>query len=611
MNLDILRRQLPDYRRLNARELGALAEELDPVRRVALATVLDAELAGQWFPRAGRLQAVLDAMPTDAPTVAAMKAVALEGREPRRLDTREQNDKGDCEARLALATAEALAVHAPHLMTPGERTDILRAMDAGDKAALLVTLHARGPDANSESRIDAARGAVRQACPMTPELFRRSMRFFAGFEEGADPQRTLLLQQRVGTALAAAVTEERFRFDPLPALTAAQSLVAPALTRSTVGEDAVLQLDRFYRAAHDIPEFTAFGTELGQRMAQRLVYAGQDEASLYTRGIHRWDELHEPERGAVMQQLLNDMADAMDMPAPQLRIVDFSVFGRDERHRGFAKPREGAPGHADIFVNNAGRFGAMSSFASTVELLVHEFTHCHQEVLRHCPSEREFAQLGPAEQRGVAFTWTDNPTDSALAPLMRANAEHYVPADTGLSAYRLQPMEREAFATAEVATPYILSAMSSLAFRTDPRYVLATAAQALPVLEDIALVAGPEHGEGAPGEAPLLDAVQDLRSRIEALGPGAGRDGGNTARTVLRDLSGLMQRGDKALLALRADWGHADLRTVVDCGERFRQVQRSVQALQLGLLDPRARNTTALPGPGAAPHDLKGRRYHP
>lgn len=603
MNLDVLRRQLPPYDRLDDAGLAELARGLDPVRRVALAVVLDAEADAAWFPKRSRADAVIAQIETSSETLQALRAITLQGAQPRALSPAERNRQGDSEAGLVRATARAIAVHARALMSGEARIGALAGMTDFGKAVAFASLMSPGRSrADNELHLSALNTLV-PASPMNPELFRALKSFFPEFHKAPDATRAHALQQRVGESLAAEVGDEQFRFSGWQALTHAQALVAPDDVKTRPQDEGRAHQRRFYIAAHDLPETKLFADRMAQRFEQHLMDAPEGETWLYSKGVRDWPKLSEHQRVMVIGRLLSDAAQLMDVPVPELHLADFKALGKHSDNRGFQRAKAGEPGASEIWLNNAPPHSVLDSFDTAVMVALHEFTHCHQEVLRKCPSHAELAAMPPSERAEVRHSWPETPENKAMVSLIRANGQHYIPGSEDKPAYAMQPVEREAFATQHDTVPRVLRLFSAIAYRDDPAYVVSAVARVLPVLEDIALIAD---------RPDLTQAVDSLRSRVDVLPAQGGRPVSPAmARTLVRDLAAASDACEESLAALRREWTSADAVFADSFTGSFARVRPVIDTLRLGIA-PRAEAAMPEQALGGAPNvDMRGHRYHP
>lgn len=500
---------LPPHRWLRRSALSAMAACLPLSQRVALARVLLEEENAAWFPRPGRLDAVLAHIPLNAKVLELLEDGIGGGRLPRTLSLRATSFAGDLEAYNVWSAAENVAVYAPAVLTEEEHAGALRELSAKDRAIGLVLFGCRGTRKPEMQVLAKARAALLTGATMTPELFRTLVPTIAAAGRSALPHEAHGFQQRLGELLAEAMPSQRMLEVDLPQLVAAQQLASPSRLKAAPTERGTAHLHKLYRRFPPLPELSAFGADLVAGLERRLLDAPEADVAPYIRAIRSWGELDIAARTEALDLLLTDCAAVMGTPKPSLDISEFTGDST-QSYRGVMTGKESDKGRASIALNLAPKLGVFDNFGEAVSVLLHEFTHCHQQLLTYGICESDYALLTPQQRKDTPHRWADTVRNRRLSALFTSNFNHYAPPKPDELVYGRQPVEREAFATQSNATPRVMALLSLLAHRHDSGYLLSLCQQMLGALETVAGM----HPSAAPAARQLGDDALGMRMRI-------------------------------------------------------------------------------------------------
>lgn len=531
--------------RLSKPELAAHAAALPLRERVRLALQLQAEVDKAWLPRFGRLDAVLAEIPATPETVEALRSLKSANLR-RALSHKAALNNGDSEAALVWALAESVAAFADEVLTPEQRAAGLAKLSDEVRGRALVLVSALARTEEEAQQLATAQGRLLASGPLTRGLLRTMAKELTYFDGAADLDMARSTQRAVGTELLSRLTHGDAAALDLEKLLYAQQLAGPTRLASAPSREGRRVLAKLYMSAAPLPELSQFGRDLAQRLSKRLLTASEEDAAPYVAALTGWGAMDLQQRAATMMHFLRDCSAVTGVPVPDLTVADF--HSRDgDTYRGCVVPNEDDPRRSTIRMNTAAGHRSLDSFPETLSTLLHEFTHCRQRLMANAPSDAQRRTL-PREQRlRFPYTWPDSRDNRILSSLFRANFHHYLTADVDPRAYLSQPVEREAFATSSIALAPVMQALSLVAARNKPEYLLAVAHRAIDGLVTLLEM------ETAPPEMQAEAAA--LRQRLQLA-----RDTQQTerpmpaeiCRAVLRDAVALGRRAAPVLGALQA-----------------------------------------------------------
>lgn len=474
----LLRRLFPAHRHLSVEALGAHAAALSPAQRLDLALRIAAEYDWPLFSRPGRLEAVLQHVPPTPELMDMLVARLVESGE-RQLMPYPDGAFGLSASDAAWALAERLNVHAEPAIGAAARDKVLAEMPALDRARLLIALSMKpGTRQERQLLLQARDLTLRQMPELSVPQFLALVAGLRSWRAGQSPDGVLQMGQRLGDALALQHPAAGFSRLELPQMLALQQLVAPSGTaQMPVSSAGGAVLRRLYVAQPRLPQLDVFATTLAEGL-ERLWLAPEADTAAYVHAARHWGSYDMRQRAVLLDRLLGDCAAVTGVPKPGLETDCFD----GERAGVIAMASELGRGRSRVTINTAPGNRGLDSFANAVSTVLHEFTHCHQNWDRH------------------------NRPGEPLVQLLASNNAHYIQGHRDLDGYRYQPIEREAFATEDIACPRVMKTISALVHGQAPGYRRALAQKV--VLEAAGLAA-------ALDVAPLRAAAQAFQRALE------------------------------------------------------------------------------------------------